>query len=274
MAPALAGVAQQISFIHSLQVDYTKTLSGTALNDISNLTSLPQGYEVTGLTSPILRIVDARFPSRPALVPFDVELQDDGSYSAQFVAGSGGAGRFFIVPEGAELTPLGIGAKSLKPIPQNLRYLTVGPAQFASALQPFIAARSKEGLHAAFIDQEQLFDFYNFGRYGKLMGNSAGRAGVAPSVPCCSLKPHRLATIEITAASMSDSSLPNLSHLYEHLCPGNFRRSIRRSWVRLSRGRRRPTASEYAGGNAIDGSARARKSWCRILSMARISGRR
>ncbi len=33
-------------------------------------------------------------------------------------------------------------------------------------MQPLLAQRAKEGIKGAFIDQEQLFDYYNYGRYG------------------------------------------------------------------------------------------------------------
>ena len=33
-------------------------------------------------------------------------------------------------------------------------------------IQPLLLKRSKEGIRSSFIDQEQLFDYYNYGRYG------------------------------------------------------------------------------------------------------------
>src|SRR4029078_1315035 len=40
------------------------------------------------------------------------------------------------------------------------------PSQFLQGVQPLLAQRAKEGLRGSCFDQEELFDYYNFGRYG------------------------------------------------------------------------------------------------------------
>src|SRR5205814_1713792 len=62
--------------------------------------------------------------------------------------------------------------KLIKPMP----YLAIGPSQFASSVQPLLMARAKEGLRGTFADQEQIFDYYNNGRYGPAGIQNAVRA--------------------------------------------------------------------------------------------------
>jgi len=55
-------------------------------------------------------------------------------------------------------------------------YVATGPAQFGAVVQPLLMARAKDGVRGAFVDQEQIFDYYNFGRYGPDGIRSAVRA--------------------------------------------------------------------------------------------------
>jgi len=45
-----------------------------------------------------------------------------------------------------------------------------------AGVQPILALRAKEGLRGTFVDQEQLFDYYNYGRYGPAAIQKAVRA--------------------------------------------------------------------------------------------------
>ena len=65
-----------------------------------------------------------------------------------------------------ENAPLSVTNRNVTPLRANVKYLAVGPAQFASGTQPLIALHTKEGLRGMYVDQEQLFDYYGFGRYG------------------------------------------------------------------------------------------------------------
>src|SRR5205085_1607432 len=55
--------------------------------------------------------------------------------------------------------------RAVKPAKPSV-YLATGPAHFEAGVKPLLMARSKEGLRGAFVDQQQLFDYYNDGRYG------------------------------------------------------------------------------------------------------------
>ncbi len=54
----------------------------------------------------------------------------------------------------------------LAPLPKGIRYLARARRNSLPALQPLLLAHAKDGLRAAFADQQQLFDYYGFGRYG------------------------------------------------------------------------------------------------------------
>ena len=58
----------------------------------------------------------------------------------------------------------------------NIQYLATGPEQFRTALNPLLAAHAKEGLRGLYVNQEELFDYYNFGRYGPQAIQNAVRA--------------------------------------------------------------------------------------------------
>jgi hypothetical protein len=71
-----------------------------------------------------------------------------------------------VVPLGMELTPQSVRSRTLAPPQAVWAYVATGPAQFRDAVAPLLAARTAEGLQATFLDQEDLFDLYGFGRYG------------------------------------------------------------------------------------------------------------
>ncbi|MCY3024154.1 MAG: C25 family cysteine peptidase [Planctomycetota bacterium] len=163
----------QVAFVHSLAVEYLKTL---APGDEIVLPGggTPQLFEVGGLAGPELWVVDARDPENAGLVPYETQGEADGTFRARFQAAGGG--RYLVVPCGQETAPLFVTRRSIASPPGGLQYLAVGPSQFAAALQPLIDARTAEGLAAAFVDQEDLFDFYGFGRYGPEAIRAAVRA--------------------------------------------------------------------------------------------------
>src|SRR5205085_1810961 len=97
--------------------------------------------------------------------PFETQAQSEGTFKLRFVANAGGTGRFLIVPAGQENRPLSVAPRTLQPV-KATTYLAVGPGQFGASVQPILATHSKEGMRCSFVDQEQLFDVYNYGRYG------------------------------------------------------------------------------------------------------------
>jgi hypothetical protein len=58
----------------------------------------------------------------------------------------------------------------------NYPYLAIGPNQFGAGIQPLLTKRSKEGIRTIFVDQERIFDYYGFGRYGPVPIQTAVRA--------------------------------------------------------------------------------------------------
>jgi len=176
VTPPLAGVDSQIVLLRSMSIAYTKTLTASAANDFVAHNLLASVYEAAGLTSPNVWVVDARFPDRAQLVPIQTQQQSDGSYKLHFAAQSGGTGQYLIVPAGGEMAALSVSKRTVRAITSRANYLAVGPQQFSAALQPLLALHTKEGLKSLFVDQEQLFDYYNYGRYGPDAIRNAVRA--------------------------------------------------------------------------------------------------
>ncbi len=173
--PENAATDSQVAFLHSMALDYTRTLDGSAPLEIVNTSAEAKLFDVTGLQTDKVWVVDARFTDRAVLVPVDVR-DSAGGYRMRFVANPGGSGRYFVVPAGQENRPLSVSARQVKPLAARGMYLATGPSQFAAGVQPLLLARGKEGIRGQFVDQEQLFDFYNFGRYGPAGIRSAVRA--------------------------------------------------------------------------------------------------
>lgn len=164
--PALNGVTSQIALVHSLSVSYNKNLTGPGATEIVNSSNVSQLFELSNLSTANLWVVDTRFPDRAALVPYETAVQADGSIKARFNAAAGGTGKFLLVPAGSEMQPLAVTKRVVKPLATGRQYLATGPNQFATSVQPLLMMHGKEGIKGAFVDQEQLFDYYNYGRYG------------------------------------------------------------------------------------------------------------
>ncbi len=165
VTPELAGVSSQIAFLHSMSLGYTQTLDGANPVTITNASAASNLYELSNLPGANAWVVDTRFADRAALVPYESQIQADGTYSIRFNAAAGGSGQFLVVPAGQENAPISVSKRQVKPL-KAAAYVAVGPVQFSAGVQPLLAQRSKEGLRGEFVDQEQLFDNYNYGRYG------------------------------------------------------------------------------------------------------------
>ncbi len=175
VTPAVDGVDSQLSFLHSISFSYTQTLDGSQPVAISNTGSTTNLYELSNLPGADAWVVDARFPDRAALVPYEAQPQTDGTYRLRFNAASGGTGQFLVVRAGQENLPISIARRSVKPL-KSAPYVATGPIQFSAGVQPLLMLHSKEGIKALFVDQEQLFDYYNYGRYGPVGIQNAVRA--------------------------------------------------------------------------------------------------
>gem|GEM_PF-518832 len=165
VTPQLNGVDSQIALLHSLSMSYTRDLDASAPVEIVNASAFSKLYELNDLPSANAWVVDARYPDRAALVPYETQAQADGTYKLRFTAQSGGAGEYLVVPAGMENQPISVSKRQVKPAKASV-YLATGPNQFSAGVQALLAKRAKEGLRGAFADQEQLFDYYNYGRYG------------------------------------------------------------------------------------------------------------
>src|SRR5579862_4934711 len=175
ITPAVNGDAGQIAFLHSMTLSYTQTLDGSQPLTINNLGGQAALYEVGNLPSASAWVVDARFPDRAALIPYETQAQLDGTFKLRFIGSAGRTGRFLVVPAGQEHLPDSVTKSAVKPL-RAAPYLAVGPSQFSSAVEPLLMQRSKEGLRSAFVDQEQIFDYYNYGRYGPIGIQNAVRS--------------------------------------------------------------------------------------------------
>src|ERR1035441_9552972 len=156
---------RQLGSTAACQPTIRRSLDGSQPLTVTNTTAA-QTHEVGNLTSGGAWVIDARFPNTPALESVQYQTQPDGSRTLRFAASAGGTGQYLVIPYGMENAPLSIGNRKVTPLKANVKYLAVGPAQFASGTQPLIALHTKEGLRGIYVDQEQLFDYYGFGRYG------------------------------------------------------------------------------------------------------------
>ena len=165
VTPRLSGLDAQIALLHSISVTYNRSLIATTPIKLVNETSLAKLFEVAGLPSGDAWVVDTRYPDRAALLPYESQAQADGSFKLRTWAKAGGSGSVLVVPVGQENQPLGVNKRIVKPLKPST-YLATGPSQFAAGVQPLLALHAKEGLRSQFADQEQLFDYYNYGRFG------------------------------------------------------------------------------------------------------------
>lgn len=168
--PSIPGVESQIAFVYAISAEYEKAFCGPGEVRISGAVDGPANrvYEVKGLTTDGLWVVDARTEDAATLVGYETRVEGDGSVTARFrVDGGmwGGTGGLLVVPMGRELAPESVTSRTIRGAPE-VEYLAVGPAQFADAIEPLLDARARQGLSTAFVDQEALFDAYGHGRYG------------------------------------------------------------------------------------------------------------
>lgn len=166
VTPPIAGVDSQIAFLHSIKATYTRQLDGSKPVSVYNSSASTQLYELNNVPSANVWVVDVRFPDRASLVAYDVQDQGNGTYKVRFNASGGGTGQYQVVPAGMENAPLSVTRRQVKPLKLTGVYLATGPSQFNAGIQPLLMQRAKEGLRGQFVDQEQLFDYYNYGRYG------------------------------------------------------------------------------------------------------------
>jgi hypothetical protein len=165
VTPDLTGVASQIAFVHSMKLSYTQLLDGSAPLEVLNTSASTMLYEVSNLPESNAWLVDARYPDHAALAPYETQAQGDGTYKLRFNGYAGGTGRYVVVPAGRENLPISVSRRQVKPV-KPAAYLAAGPSQFGAGVQPLLMAHAKEGLLSTFVDQEQIFDYYNYGRYG------------------------------------------------------------------------------------------------------------
>ncbi|MCZ7646853.1 MAG: C25 family cysteine peptidase [Planctomycetota bacterium] len=155
----------QLAFLYEIEIDYSRELRGGEPIEIeSGVRGL---VELADLPTDRLWVVDARNLSAPRLVAYETEAQGDGNFRARFTAMPNGRGHgYYVVPQGAELSPLAVVEARVEPLASRIDYLATGPAQFGPSIQPLLDRRAEEGLTTRFVDQQVLMDSYNHGRYG------------------------------------------------------------------------------------------------------------
>ena len=153
----------QIALLHSFSVEYAKELKSS---DALKIAAAKEDdvIEIAGFVTQSLWVVDARDADHAVSLGYETQLQADGTYTARFVAANAG-GPYVVVPQGSEISALATTRCVIAP-PTAAGYLAVGPQQFGGEIQPLLNARNAEGLNAVFVDQETLFDYYGYGRYG------------------------------------------------------------------------------------------------------------
>jgi hypothetical protein len=125
----------------------------------------------TGAGAPL--VLDITNPAEAKLVP--VETQAGTVTLVRFHAEAGHT--YHVAGLAQALAPSLVKARTVKALESGLDYLATGPAYFAEALKPLLERRQQEGLEARYVDMEDLFDAYNFGRYGPEGIRAAARAG-------------------------------------------------------------------------------------------------
>lgn len=174
VTPANADANDEISFVHSMSMDYTRLLDGSKPFSITNTASSSALFELYNAPSSNAWVVDMRFTDRASLVSTEAQVQADGTYRVRFVGAAGG--QYLIVPKGQENSPLSATLRQIKPLRLAGTYLATGPSQFAAGAQSLLMTHAREGIRGAFVDQDQLFDYYNFGRFGPAGIQNAVRA--------------------------------------------------------------------------------------------------
>ena len=115
ITPVIPGIASSIALLHSISVSYGKMLSGPGPVDLNiDPAAATSVYEVSGMPSANVWVVDARFPSRAALAGYESQAQADGTFKIRFSANVGGTGNYSIVPFGAEVSPLLVQKRTLE----------------------------------------------------------------------------------------------------------------------------------------------------------------
>jgi len=175
VTPALERIDTQIALLHSITLNYTRGLDGSKPIEIVCPEIASQLCELSDLPSANAWVVDARFPDRAMLIPYETQPQADGAYKLRFIAKPGGSGTYLVVPAGQENRPITVSKRQVKAL-KSVSYLAVGPNPFSAGVQPLLLQRSKDGLRGAFVDQEQVFDYYNYGRFGPAGIQNAVRA--------------------------------------------------------------------------------------------------
>jgi hypothetical protein len=165
VTPPIDGIESQFALVHSMTLAYTQTLDGSTPLEVTNTDKVSKLYEAANLPSVGAWVVDARFPDRAALVPYQTQANANGTFSLRFNAAPGGSGRYLVVPQGQENLPLAVTRRQVKAA-KSFPYIASGPSQFKTGVQPLLMQRAKEGIRSAFVDQEELFDYYNYGRFG------------------------------------------------------------------------------------------------------------
>ncbi len=166
VTPTIEGQDTQIAFVHSFNFSYTRSLDGSNPLEITNDGNTACLFELDNVLASGVWVVDVRYPDRATLTPVELQAKADGTFRARFMANSGGSGKYLITPVGRENKTLAVSRRTVAPLRLNGTYLATGPMQFNSGVQPLLAKHGKEGIRGAFVDQEQLFDYYNFGRFG------------------------------------------------------------------------------------------------------------
>jgi hypothetical protein len=154
----------QLSFLHGLRMEYRQRLCARQPLEIAAPKCGARSvYEVAALPSEEAWVAALPEGGPPRLVPYETRREGDGAWTLRF---AGRDERYFVTPRGMELTPVEVKLRTVNRLDRRTKYLAVGPAEFGEAVQPLLEARGREGLRAAFVGQEDLFDAYGFGRFG------------------------------------------------------------------------------------------------------------
>lgn len=159
----LAG-AMDISFVESIRITYSRTFSADG-NRLQFLLNGGQRVTVDGFTRGDVTLLDVSNPDAPRLVAGTV--QQNGSGFSVTAANRSGApveilaltGENFQVPSSFRLNS----PSALTRLAQSVDLLIIGPQSFHPELQALKTLRRNQGISAALIDIEDVYDEFSFG---------------------------------------------------------------------------------------------------------------
>lgn len=123
--------------------------------------------EVTGFSSPSVRVYDIRDPRRPVQLTSMQSQPAGGAYTVHFWDADLPNPRYFLATEGGLIAPVAVQPDTpsnwLSPT-QNASYIAIVHPDLWNAVQPLLNHRQAEGLAVAKVNVQDIYDEVSYGR--------------------------------------------------------------------------------------------------------------